>query len=279
MNYKKRIKAYELLRFFIQLAFLIVVPFIFSSAFVGVKEVFSSIGAGAELSLTPFLKLLLFLLIYTFIFGRFFCGYACAFGIAGEWIYRISVWIQKKTGKEVKVKSGETTHYLQCIKYVVLMAIAIICFLGYGDVINKNSPWMLFGLIISGKLPGEKYVVAGVLLLLIVVGMAMKERFFCQFLCPMGALFSLMPVLPVGQLKKDKEKCINGCSMCEKRCPVAITPGEDELRVGECLNCNRCAAACPGQNIQAKVKGVKSTSPAVVILEAAILMVVLNFVL
>ena len=33
-------------------------------------------------------------------------------------------------------------------------------------------------------------------LLLIMLGMAWEERFFCKFLCPMGGIFSLLPILP-----------------------------------------------------------------------------------
>ena len=32
-----------------------------------------------------------------------------------------------------------------------------------------------------------------VLLILIMAGMCTQERFFCQFLCPMGAVFAIMP--------------------------------------------------------------------------------------
>ena len=47
------------------------------------------------------------------------------------------------------------------------------------------------------------YIVGLVLLVLILVGMAFQERFFCRVLCPMGAVFSMLPVLPLFTLRRD----------------------------------------------------------------------------
>ncbi len=41
-------------------------------------------------------------------------------------------------------------------------------------------------------------------LALILVGMALEERFFCKFFCPMGAIFSLMPVLTPFSLRRNR---------------------------------------------------------------------------
>ena len=35
-------------------------------------------------------------------------------------------------------------------------------------------------------------IIGIILLILILIGMAFKKRFFCQFLCPMGAVFSIL---------------------------------------------------------------------------------------
>ena len=52
------------------------------------------------------------------------------------------------------------------------------------------------------KLQINDYIPALIILLIIVAGMLVCERFFCRFLCPMGAIFSLLPVLPIFQLKE-----------------------------------------------------------------------------
>ena len=279
MDRIKKKKVHDILRIVIQLVFLVVFPSAFSSAFAAVKEVFAAFSTGAELSLTPFAKIAIFLLAFTIIFGRYFCGYACAFGTVGDLVYKLSAFIQKKTGKKLPEIPRKSIRYLQSIKYLVLVFVLVLCFMGNVGTVNKNSPWTVFSLVISGKIPGTEYIAAGVLMLLIICGMAVKERFFCQFLCPMGALFSLMPVLPTGQLVRDTEKCIKGCSICERGCPVTLKLGEDDIRDGECIRCNKCISYCPRGSISASHLPYDASSPAAVIIQAAILLAVLKFVL
>ena len=128
-------------------------------------------------------------------------------------------------------------------------------------------------------MPGADLTCGIVLLVMIVIGMAVQERFFCQFLCPMGALFSLMPVLPTGQLVRDEEKCIAGCSLCKRGCPVCLKLNEDEIREGECIRCNKCITYCPRESISAGHIPFDASSPVFVVLQAGILLAVLVFVI
>lgn len=279
MDRIKTKKTHEYVRLAVQIIFLIVFPSAFASAFTAVKEVFTAFGSGAELSWTPFGKICIFLLAFTVIFGRFFCGYACAFGTIGDLVYKLSSFIQKKTGIKIPRMSKNTVVILQCFKYVVLAALLVLCFAGKAGEINKDSPWTVFSLIISGKVPGSEYAAGIVLFILIAAGMAVRERFFCQFLCPMGALFSLMPVLPTGQLVRDEDKCIQGCSICERGCPVSLKLSEEEIRNGECIRCNKCISYCPRGSISDGHLPIKAGSVWMVILQAALLLAVLKFVI
>ena len=96
INERKRI---QLLRYIIQLIFLVLLPSVYSSAFAAVKEAAEAVSEGSALTMTPFAKICIFLLVFTIVFGRFFCGYACAFGTVGDIVYALSYRIQKKTGK------------------------------------------------------------------------------------------------------------------------------------------------------------------------------------
>ena len=279
MDRVKKKKVYDLLRLAVQIVFFIVFPSAFASAFTSVKEIFAAFSKGAELSWTPFVKTAVFLLAFTIIFGRFFCGYACAFGSLGDWVYKVSAFIQKKTGKKIPGIPKQAVKYMQCLKYLVLSAVILFCYLGHSSDVNQNSPWTVFSMLISGKLPGQEYIAAGILLILIIVGMAVQERFFCQFLCPMGAIFSLLPVLPTGQLVRDTEKCIHGCSICERGCPVALKLNENDMRDGECIRCNKCIAYCPRGSITAGHMTFDAASPVLVVIQAAALLIVLKFVI
>ena len=269
----------EVIRTAIQIVFLLILPSAFSSAFAAVKGVCEAFGEGAVLSLTPFAKILLFLLLFTVIFGRFFCGYACAFGAASDWIYKLSAFVQKKLGKKLPKIPNELQRILQILKYVVLAGIMLLCVFGQARTVNANSPWTLFSRILSREVPGEDFVIAGVLLGIIVILSIFTERAFCQFLCPMGAVFSLMPVLPTGQLTRDRAHCLKGCSLCERTCPVSLSLGEDSFRNGECIRCNRCAVHCPAKNISVRPSRFRSAEPVWTVLQAAVLFIVLKFVI
>ena len=57
----------------------------------------------------------------------------------------------------------------------------------------------------AGNFRLSSYIPGIVLLVLILVGMFFEERFFCRFLCPMGAVFSLLPILPFFTLHRKRE--------------------------------------------------------------------------
>lgn len=60
----------------------------------------------------------------------------------------------------------------------------------------------------------------------------------------MGALFALLPVVIWQYPYKRKYKCLDGCSLCAKNCPVCIKPGSKEHN-GECIRCGKCVSGCP----------------------------------
>ena len=261
-----------LLRAAVQVAFFIVAPSVFSSAFAGVKEICTAFGGGAVLAWSGFMAMLVLTLGFTIVFGRFFCGYGCAFGAVGDWLYALSDFVQKKTKRKLPQIPMGIQKYLQYLKFVILALILLLCVLGRQEAVNGNSPWTVFSLLRSGRgIPGG-YAVAVTLLIVILIGMVFQERFFCQFLCPMGAIFSLMPVIPfVGQLKRG-ESCIPTCSACERMCPVSLKLEENSLRSGECITCGRCVNTCPRENITCMNGLLKGTEWWFVLARAAALM-------
>jgi polyferredoxin len=258
-----------LLRVVIQIVFFLLAPSAFSSAFAGIKEIGTEFSAGAVLEWTSFTTILVFLLAFTVVFGRFFCGYACAFGAVGDWIHLLSAWIQKKLFHKVFALPKKSILILQWLKYIVLAGIFILCVLGKQAVINENSPWTVFSFLSAGNAVPTGKAIGIVLLLLIVCGMAVQERFFCQFLCPMGAIFSLIPVLPLGQLKRERGQCLNGCSACVRLCPVNLELEENALRSGECIRCGKCSGICPKQNIRTGWFGLRGNEFIWTVLQAA----------
>ena len=136
-------------------------------------------------------------------------------------LYALRIY-SEKDGEKITCHTVKMAGLLAKIKYIVLICVIGFCFLGKGEYVTKYSPWTVFSLITSRNFKLGAYITGVVLLLLIVVGMMLKERFFCQFLCPLGAVFSLLPKLPIFHVKKKGQQCFERCSACTNRCPVHL---------------------------------------------------------
>ena len=244
----KRARINRAVRLGIQLVFLVVAPSLFSGAFNGVKYLFTQMGASAPLEATSFLILLVALLAYTVVFGRFFCGYACAFGTLGDVLFGACEWLRVKAHLPRPTFPPRLVKALSMLKYVVLFGICAACFAGVWANVSGYSPWVAFAGFIGGSLEGVP-VAAFVLLALVMVGMALRERFFCQFLCPLGAIFTLLPVLGFSEFTRTQSHCARSCGRCQAACPVDIWPDASSARHGECISCGRCADECPLSNV------------------------------
>ena len=239
------------LRAAIQALFFFAMPGAFVAGFAGVKQIFFQIGAGEVLQADSFALSLAGLCGFTILFGRFFCGYVCAFGSLGDFVYWLSGLVQKKLlhRRQVFRLPEKAVLWGQKLKYLVLAAIVLLCAAGQYRRFSGTSPWDVFSRLTALRLPAAGYGVGVVIFLLILVGMALQPRFFCQFLCPMGAVFALLPVLPFAQLHRDADNCIAGCNACTKRCPVSLKLDGQNLRSGECIACEACVGTCPRGNI------------------------------
>ena len=244
-------KHRALLRAVLQAVFFLAMPGAFVAGFNGVKQLFLYIGTGSVLQADSFVLSLLGLCGFTILFGRFFCGYVCAFGSLGDLVYGLSSLAQKKLLHKARPfrLPQKALRWGQLVKYGVLAAIVALCAANQYGKLTGWDPWEVFSRLTALRTPPAGFGLGIALFVLILVGMALQPRFFCQFLCPMGAVFSLLPVLPFAQLHRNGENCIEGCNACANRCPVGLKLDDESLRSGECISCEACVGTCPRSNI------------------------------
>jgi polyferredoxin len=235
----------------LQVLFFVTMPGAFVAGFNGIKYVFRQMGTGSVLELNSFAMVLIGLGGFTILFGRFFCGYVCSFGALGDLIYWISGLFQKKVLKKRKQLSlpKQILPVLQKLKYLNLAFIVLMTAAGLMDSLHGTSPWDVFSRFTALKLPTADYLPGIICLILILAGMALQSRFFCQFLCPLGAFFAVLPILPPAMLHRDAPNCLKGCSACRNTCPVGLKLEKDGLRNGECISCGKCTGVCPKYNL------------------------------
>lgn len=209
------------------------------------------------------MTLLLITLLLSIFFRRSFCGLICPFGALQEFFALLG---KKIFGKRfiVPTKIDKPMRYL---KYVVLLTTIIFAWKTAGLWVNPYDPWAAYGHITAGlsELTGE-YLIAFILLIILIIGSMLYDRFFCKYLCPMGAVYGILSKISPSKITRNKDKCIN-CNLCSKNCPVNIDVAHlDKVTSAECLGCQSCVLSCPKEDaLEYKTLG-KSIKPLTVII-------------
>lgn len=66
------------------------------------------------------------------------------------------------------------------------------------------------------------------------------ERFFCRYLCPLGAALAIPARLRMFDWLKRYHECGNPCQTCAHQCPVQSIHPTGEINPNECINCLHC---------------------------------------
>ncbi len=190
------------------------------------------------------------LFVFGSIFGRFVCGWLCPFGLFQDLVYRIPLFQKRKR------LPGH--NLLKYGKYVMLFGLVVLgSLILLGGFVKTPAFCKYF--CPSGTLMGalplmtadeNLRVLAGGLfgwkmaILVLLTIMSIKiYRPFCQYLCPLGAIYGWFNRFSLVQVHWEKEKCIV-CGKCQKVCPVDLKPQEISVST-ECIKCGKCALACP----------------------------------
>jgi len=69
-------------------------------------------------------------------------------------------------------------------------------------------------------------------------------RFYCRFICPLGALFGVLNRFAIWRVRKKDMKPCRDCHLCEQNCEGACQPST-QIRISECVLCLNCLDNCP----------------------------------
>jgi len=262
----KKIAVIQLLRLLVQIIFFVFLPALFIQALNGIKQIYlAMVGQTFSAALLPQMVELIAIIPLTIILGRFFCGWMCGFGSFTDFIYIISGKLFKK---RLKVNQ-KTDAILKYVKYALLAVLVVFAWSLNMTVFNSLSPWDVFGMTaIVGNVPDFNFVISNLLIafiffILIIIASVFVERFFCRYLCPMGAIFAITSKLRIGKIKKPTDKC-GKCRICTNNCAMGIPLYEmDVVDSAECINCMKCISVCPRHNVSYTV-AKKDVQPLVI---------------
>ena len=161
------------------------------------------------------------MLVTSLIWGRLYCGYICPFGAFTEIINKIS-----PLRKKIPIKIHSKLVYL---KYPILAGVAAGVLLG-DSWITGVEPFQTFF-----RLKGDWWMWA--IMISAVVLSVPFNRFYCDYICPAGAVMSLAGRLRVREIKRWPE--CGTCKVCEHMCPQGAIAGP-RISVLQCMNCREC---------------------------------------
>ena len=196
------------------------------------------------------------ILLMCLLFPRGFCGYICPLGtlIDGfDWFIgrRITRFRARRPGGWVHLK-----YYL--LTAALVGALGGVLLSGYVAAIPVLTRGLLFtggrmqlGLMKGwsqvGPAPWSLYLSLLLFATVFLLGL-LGKRFWCRYVCPSGAVFSLFNLLRIGE-RKVEATCIH-CQKCLEVCPFDAIQQDDTTRTLDCTFCQTCGGACPTHAIK-----------------------------
>ena len=207
------------------------------------------------------------LVAVTLIFGRIYCSVICPLGVMQD----VIAWFGKKKKKRRYTCSPEK----KWLRYPVLAMFVAAMFLGVGTLVQLLAPYSAFGRIATNVMQPlwmgvnnllamlseyfDDYtfwtadlwlrswpsLIISVVTLAVVGVLAWRNgRTYCNTVCPVGTVLSLISRYSVLKIRFDEEKCRN-CSLCTKNCKASCIDFKTHtVDASRCVTCGDCVEVC-----------------------------------
>ena len=223
------------------------------------------------------------IVIITAIFGRFYCSILCPLGVYQDGVARIA---EKRKKNRYKFKNGKRLRY-----YIGLIFFLLIVF-GFTSISIFIEPYSIFGRFVSNLFAPVYELINNVLayfaerwnsyafyhvdvyikslpifitaiayFLIITIFAFAKGRWFCNNICPVGAVLGSISKFSLFKPRFDTEKC-NSCGLCEKNCRCSAIDSKNHIiDYSKCVTCFVCVDKC---NKGAMKYGLAKRAPKIV---------------
>lgn len=162
-----------------------------------------------------------------------YCGWLCPFGALQEitnriarvlkvpqwtvpwglherlWPIKYMIFLGLFGLSMVSIPLAETYAEVEPFKTVIILKFA------------RDWPFVIFALVL---------LLAGLFI----------ERFYCRYMCPLGAALAIPARIRMFDWLKRYKECGNPCQICRTECPVQAIHPTGEINPNECVNCLHC---------------------------------------
>ena len=196
-------------------------------------------------------------IILTILFGRFFCSWLCPFGSLHHFVSYLA-HKNKKVSEKIELNKYRKSQVIKYYILIVFLISAAFPFASKSLQIGLLDPIPLFTRTINLVIlpiadsvtkitfPVKRYYEGAWIIFLIFITITLLNiyipRFFCRFLCPLGALMGLVSRFAIFRFGQNENKC-HGCRACEKSCEGGCEPA-GEIKQSECVLCFKCQSDC-----------------------------------
>ena len=162
-----------------------------------------------------------------------FCGWLCPFGALQE--------LTNKIAKFFKVPQITVPWWIHerlwALKYLIFLGLVGISIysLTLAEHLAEIEPFKT-AIVLRFMRAWPYLLFAGAL---IFAGLFI-ERFFCRYLCPLGAALAIPGQLHLFNWLKRYSNCGDPCHICAQKCMVQAIEPSGHINVNECMDCFHC---------------------------------------
>lgn len=162
-----------------------------------------------------------------------YCGWLCPFGALQELLSAVA---KKLRIPQLPMPFG-IHQRLWPIKYIIFLVMfgLSLYYLSLSEELAEVEPFKT--VVILHFMREWPFVLYAVVLLS--AGLFV-ERFFCRYLCPLGAALAIPAKLRMFDWLRRYRECGNPCQRCANECPVQAIHPEGHINPNECIQCLHC---------------------------------------
>lgn len=212
------------------------------------------------------------LFLLTLLFGRVYCSVICPAGVFQDIVNRIFCIGKKKPKGVLRFRYRKP---LNVLRYALLGVTAALAVFGLTELCVWLDPYSNFGRVAASlfrpvviwvnnllaavlnsmgnyalyhtsvnTVTAVSLTMAAIVFVLFVVMASLRGRLFCNSLCPVGALLSVVSRFSIFRIFIDEKAC-NHCSTCERTCKAeAIQSKKAKVDMSRCVGCFNCLSSC-----------------------------------
>ena len=182
--------------------------------------------------------ILFILWVYTVIslvlWGRgLFCGWLCPFGALQEML----AWIAEKLKiKQLRVPPALHQQLIK-LKYVILGVLVIVAFYSstLANTLAEVEPFKTS--ITLGFMRPWNFILYA--LLILGIGLFI-HKFYCRYVCPLGAGLAVVGKLRRFEWLNRRAECGKPCQVCRHKCGINAIDKTGQIDYNECIQCLEC---------------------------------------